>query len=78
MYVHIPDIYVHLIHKISIPNMRHYNPLLIINREFWESEKFLVIQTALHYKPRLIYYLINLKRAPQFYLFFHIINRSAL
>ena len=40
----------------NIPYARHYNPLLIINRGFWDLEKFLVIQTALQYKPQLIFY----------------------
>ena len=30
--------------------MRHYNPILIINRWFWSLKKFLEIQTALQYK----------------------------
>ena len=52
----------------------HYNLFLIWNCSylskncgFWVSEKFLVIQTALQYKPQLIWFTyIDLKSAPYF------------
>ena len=57
----------------------HYNPFLIWNCfylskncGFRVSEKFLVIQTALQYKPQLIWFTyIDLKCAPYFPPFFH-------
>ena len=42
--------------KKGVRNADRYNPLLIKNHGFWDSEKFLVLQTALQYKPWLIFF----------------------
>ena len=58
------------------PYARHYNPLLIVNRGFRQSEKLLVIQTTLQYKPQLIFHFsIDLKTAPYFPPFFSLFDR---